>query len=253
MAVVLCVHSADAKTRDKQQHLKTTSTDPLGPGIVNLGTAGNFAILAKTGVSTVPNSVITGDVGVSPISQGGLTGFSLKAESKGTRATSDQVTGDLWAADYTAPTPTKMTTAIGDMETAYTDAMGRTTPDHVDFATGALGGQTLAPGLYKFATSVGITSDCTISGSSTDTWIFQIAKDLGIDANTNIILAGGALAKNIVWTVAGATTHGAGSHFEGIILGKTASSFFTGSSINGRVLVQTAVTLQKTTVTSPAE
>ena len=241
MAAVLA-HSAGA----------TALRSALGPAPVNLGTAGDFAILAKSGVSTVPDSVITGDVGVSPISQDAMTGFSLTSYPEGTFTSSTQVTGKLYAANDIAPTPVKMTTAIGDMEIAYTDAAGRINPNHVEYQGGALGGETLYPGLYKFSTGVVISADCTISGSSTDTWIFQIAGNVKIAANKRIILAEGALAKNIVWVVAGKTDHLAGSHFEGIILGKTSAHFVTGSSINGRVLVQTAVTLQKTTVTSPS-
>jgi len=255
MVTVLLVHSAEARAKsaqDAQKRLSSMATaTAIGPAPVNLGTAGDFAILAKSGVSTVPDSVITGDVGVSPISQDAMTGFNLKSYPEGTFTTSTQVTGKLYAASDIAPTPVKMTAAIGDMETAYADAAGRVNPDHVEYMSGALGGATLSPGLYKFGTDVVFSTDCTISGSSRDTWIFQIAGDMSIAANIKIILAGGALASNIVWVVAGKTTYSAGSHFEGIILGATSAEFVTASSINGRVLVQNAVTLQETTVTSP--
>ena len=246
VVAALLAHSTEAKRRSS---LILNCAE--GPGTVDLGTAADFAIIAKSGVSTVPSSVITGDVGVSPIGRHALTGFILTANSAGTYTTSDQVTGKLYAANDIAPTPAKMTAAVGDMGIAYTDAAGRVDPDHVEYMSGALGGATLSPGLYKFATSVGFSTDCTLSGSSEDTWIFQIGGDMSIAANKRIILAGGALARNIVWVVAGKTTYNAGSHFEGIILCATSAEFLTGSSINGRVLVQTAVVLQKTTVTSP--
>jgi len=245
VVAALLAHSTEAKRRILYVNCAR------GPGTVDLGTAADFAILAKSFVSTVAPSVIIGDVGVSPIARSALTGFVLAANSLGTHTTSDQVTGYLYAASDTAPTPAKMTTAVGDMGIAYTDAAGRVDPDHVEYMSGALGGATLSPGLYKFAASVGFSTDCTLSGSSEDTWIFQIGGDMSITANKRIILAGGALARNIVWVVAGKTTYGAGSHFEGIILCATMAQFFTGSSINGRVLVQTAVVLQQTTVTSP--
>ena len=231
---------------------RTLSESPPDAGrhSVPLGTAGDFAILAKAGVSTVPTSVITGDVGVSPIDQAALTGFALKLNSDNVYTESDQVVGKLYAANNASPTPVKMTAAIGDMETAYSDAAGRLDVDFTEYGSGELGGKTLVPGLYKFATDVAIFTDCTISGSATDTWIFQIAGKLSTAANVRVTLAGGALAKNIVWVVAGASSFGAGSHFEGIILGATSADFVTGSSINGRVLVQTAVTLQSTTVNS---
>jgi hypothetical protein len=126
-------------------------------------------------VSTVPASVITGDVGVSPIDQGALTGFSIILDSTGLFATSTQVTGSMYAADFSAPTPTKMTAAISDMELAYTDAAGRVDPDYVEYMSGLLGGTTLGPGVYKFGTGVGIYADCYLNGAADDTWIFQIA------------------------------------------------------------------------------
>ncbi|MDZ7822353.1 MAG: ice-binding family protein [Candidatus Marinimicrobia bacterium] len=98
-----------------------------GPAPVSLGTAGNFTLLAKTAISTVPASNITGDVGLSPAAETYITGFSL-TDATG-YAASPQVTGFIYAADMTPPTPTRMTTAISDMETAYTDAAGRSTPD----------------------------------------------------------------------------------------------------------------------------
>ena len=222
----------------------------LGPAPVELGTAGDFAILAKSGVSSVPSSVIVGDVGVSPITQTALTGFSLVASPDTKYTTSTQVIGKLYSASNAAPTPAKMTLAVGDMQTAYTDAAGRADADYVEYKSGLLGGETLTPGLYKFGTSVSFYQDCTLRGSATDTWIFQIAGGMDIAAGKKIILAGGASARNVVWVVAGHTTHGASSHFEGVILCATSAFFATASSIHGRVLVQTAVRLQQTTVTS---
>jgi len=222
-----------------------------GPGPVNLGTAGDFVILAKAGVSTKVPSVINGDVGLSPAAQSYLTGFSLTSDGNTEYSGSSQVTGNLYAANDAPPTPAKMTTAIADMMSAYTDAAGRDHPDHVEYMAGALGGTTPSPGLYKFGTDVVFTKDCTLSGSSTDTWIFQIAGGMSIDDNKQIILAGGALARNIVWVVAGKTTFGKSSHFEGTILGATSATFENESSINGRVLVQTRADFHMATVNKP--
>ncbi|KAJ7928333.1 antifreeze protein [Mycena leptocephala] len=225
-----------------------SSVAALGPAPVNLGTAGNYAILAKSGVSTVPPSVITGDVGVSPIAATGLTGFSLTVDSTGEFATSGQVSGELFAASYTAPTPSILTVAIGDMGTAFTDASGRVNPDFSNLALGAIGGLVLTPGLYNWSTGVSIGSDVTISGNASDTWIFQVSGTLSIDAGKQMLLAGGALASNIVWVVAGAITANAGAHIEGVILGQTSISLLTGATANSRLLAQTAVALQKATV-----
>jgi hypothetical protein len=219
---------------------------------VLLGTAGNYVILTKTGVSTVPASVITGNVAVSPAATTYLTGFSLTKVGT-TSATSTQVTGTLYGADMTAPTSSNLTTAVSDMETAYTDAAGRVTPDFLNQGSGELGGSTLAPGLYTFTTGVTMSSDVTIAGGSTDVWIFQIPGTLNMSSAKNIILSGGAKAKNIFWQVAGFVEIGTNAHFEGIILSQTEIRLKTGASINGRALAQTAVTLDQSTVTQPAQ
>ncbi|MBN1578841.1 MAG: DUF3494 domain-containing protein, partial [Chitinispirillaceae bacterium] len=92
------------------------------PAPVNLGTSGNFALLAKTGISVTGTSSVVGDLGVSPAAATFITGLGLIADPSNTFSTSSLVTGKIYAADYTSPTPTNLTTAISDMETAYTDA-----------------------------------------------------------------------------------------------------------------------------------
>ncbi len=228
----------------------TTASAGIGPSPVNLRTAANYAILAKTAISTVPDSVITGDVGLSPAAESYMTGFS-QTDATG-YATSFQVSGFLYAADMAAPTAINLTTAVEDMLTAYTDAAGRSTPDQLNFGAGEIGGQSLVPGLYKWTSSVTIGSNVTINGGANDTWIFQVDGDLSIGSDFDVILSGGAQAKNIIWQVAGEVTLGTGAHFEGIVLTQTSITMNTGSSINGRLLAQTNVALDQATVTNPA-
>jgi hypothetical protein len=225
-----------------------------GPAAVNLGRAGNFVILAKTGISTVPTSAITGDIAVSPAAASLITGFGLIADSTNVFSTCTQVIGKVYAANYAVPTPNNLTTAVGDMGTAYTDAAGRLTPDFTELYSGAIGGKTLFPGLYKWGTGVSINSDVTLSGGPNDVWIFQIAGDITQAAATQVKLAGGALPKNIFWQVAGGTgvAIGTTAHFEGVILAQKAITLNTGASINGRLLAQSEVTLKSNTVTQPA-
>ncbi len=221
-----------------------------GPAPVYLGSAGSFVVLAKTAISTVPTSAVTGDLGISPAAASFITGFSLTRA--GTYWTSSQVVGKLYAADNDPPTPTAMTTAIGDMMTAYTDAAGRLTPDFLDFHTGAIGGLTLAPGLYKWNSSVGIADGVTLAGGANDTWIFQINGDLLESAGKRVTLSGGAQAKNVVWQITGHVDVGASAHFEGVVLCKTDVTLHTGASILGRLLSQTAVHLDGSAVTAPS-
>lgn len=229
----------------------TADSTAQGPAAVLLGSSANFAILAKAAVSTVPASAVYGDVGVSPAATTFLTGFSLTLVGT-TSATSTQVTGTLYGADMSPPTSTNLTTAVLDMQTAYSDAAGRPTPDFLNLGTGNIGGRTLEAGLYNWGTSVTIPSDLVISGGANDVWIFQIAGDLRISANKQVTLAGGAQAKNIFWQVAGEVIIEAGAVFKGNILSQTAITMQTGSSLSGRALAQTSVAIDSATVVKPA-
>ena len=217
----------------------------IGPAPVRLGTAGSFAILSKTGITDVYASAVKGDVGTSPI-----TGAALLLSC-------DEVTGRIFVVDAAGPPcaindATSLTAAVGDMETAYLDAEGRVSPDFTELGAGEIGGLTLSPGLYKWGTSLLITNDVTLSGGPNDVWIFQVAGTLNQGNAARITLAGGALAKNIFWQVAGSVTIGTTAHFEGVVLGKTLIAVNTGASVNGRLLAQTAVTLQMNSITQPA-
>ena len=221
------------------------------PAQVNLGTAGDFVILAKTGISTTGTTNITGDLGLSPAAASFITGFGLIADASNQFSTSSLVTGKVYASDYAVPTPTNMTTAVSDMETAYTNAAGRTLPTATELGAGDISGMTLAPGLYKWGTGVGITTGVTLSGGANDVWIFQIAGDLTVGNAAIVTLIGGAQAKNIFWQVAGEVTLGTTSAFKGIILCQTLIAMNTGATLNGRALAQTAVTLNANTIVKP--
>jgi hypothetical protein len=230
----------------------TGTSSASGPARVSLGAAGDFVVLAKSAVSTVPASVITGDIGLSPAARTFATGFSLVADATNVFSTSTQVTGKIYAATDAVPTPTRLTTSVHDMEHAYTDAAGRPTPDFTELGTGNIGGKTLVPGLYKWTTTVTVPTDVILEGGANDVWIFQTSGDVTVAAAKQVTLAGGAQAKNVFWQVAGQVTVGAGGHFEGVVLAKTAITLDTGATMNGRALAQTQVVLRKATVTRPA-
>ncbi len=229
-----------------------TKLAPVSISPVNLGTAGNYAILSKTGISNTGTSSIVGNIAVSPASSTYITGFSLVLNSTGQFATSSLVTGKVYAATYTSPTPSTLTTAVGDMQTAYTDAAGRTNPNYVNLGAGNINGMTLVPGLYKWGTGVSISTSITLTGSSSSVWIFQISGGLTFGNGAHIILSGGAQAKNIFWQVASGVSIGTGASFYGIILSQTSITIATGSTMTGLVLAQTAVTLQSDKIASPS-
>ena len=217
---------------------------PLAP--VELGTAGTFAILSQTGVTDVYASAVNGNVGASPI-----TGAAILLTCP------EVQTGTIYSVDAAGPAclvtaPSFLTTVVGDMGIAYTDAAGRTNPDFIDLGAGEIGGLTLLPGLYTWNSNVTISTDVTLSGGPDDVFIFQISGNLDQASAKNVTLAGGVQAKNVFWQTAGSTSIGTTAHFEGTILSKTLIAMKTGASINGRLLSQTAVTLQSNTVTEPA-
>jgi hypothetical protein len=221
--------------------------EPLG---VNLGSAGDYVILAMSGISNVPASAITGDLGLSPATATGITGFPLTADSTNVFSTTPEVTGKIYASTYAPPTPANLTTAIGDMTTAFTDAAGRA-PDVTELGAGNIGGATITRGVYKWSTGLLIPTDITLSGSATDVWIFEIAQNLTVSDAARVTLSGGALPGNVFWEVAGAVSVGTTAHVEGTVMSKTMVAMKTGSSINGRLMAQTAVTLEAATVVQP--
>ena len=162
------------------------------------------------------------------------------------------MTGKLFAANMEVPTPANLTTAVGNMETAYTDAAGRPS-DTTELGAGNISGLTIAPGVHKWGTGLLLASGITLNGGANDVWIFQIAQNLTVNNGVIVTLSGGAQAKNIFWQVAGQATLGTTSDFKGTILSKTLIAMQTGAKLNGRALAQTAVTLQANAVTAPAQ
>jgi hypothetical protein len=180
-------------------------------------------------------------------------------DAGGEHWTSSQLTGMAFAADNAAPIPTHLTTAVGDMETAYTDAASRPfSAAKLNLEGGVLGGVVggadypLTSGVYTFRMDVSIAADIYFDGSDTDVFIIQMTGNLMQAAGTMVRLRGGVLAKNIFWQLAGKVVVGLGAHLEGILLVKTSVQFETGSSLNGRILAQTACVLQVATIASPS-
>jgi hypothetical protein len=233
---------------------------------VNLRSAANYAILAITGISTVPQSAITGDIGVSPIAATAMTGFSLVLNSLDATAPfskSTQFTGRAYAASYAGRVAPLLTTAVSDMLTAYNNAADRTNTETARMNFGVEGGgvlgviagataNPLTAGLSTFDGDVDITNDIYFSGTASDIFIIQIAGNLKQVAGKQVIL-GTVLAKNIYWQVAGRVELMEGAKMEGILLVKNDVLFKTGSSLNGRVLAQTACNLQMATIVQPAD
>lgn len=281
MAVLLVAVAAGCGGSGSSTPPKTAPTAPgagtglsgagHGPAPVVLGsvvgagtpTSPDYVILAKTLISTTGTTAITGDLGMSPAAATFVQGFSLTLDGTGcfsTTTPSTLVTGKVFASDYNTSgctTPALLTTAVGNMQTAYTDAAGRAA-DFTEIGAGEIGGMTLPPGTYKWGGGVSISTDVTLSGGPNDVWIFQIAGGITQASGAKVTLAIGAgsasvpLPKNIFWQAADVVSIGTTAHMEGVILAQTAITLKTGATANSRLLAQTAVTLDANSVTKPA-
>ncbi len=208
-----------------------------GPAPVNLGSAAHFTILAGAAITTTGGGIIQGDVGASPITGGAI------------HLTQAQVDGTIYAVDAAGPAGSVIDAALllkakGDLTTAYNDAAGRTPTPSGPFlnpGAGNIGGLNLIPGLYKFTGTASITgSDVTLTGGPDDVWIFQIAADLQVGSMVQVILAGGAQARNIFWQVGTSATIGTFALFKGTIMADQAIVMNTSSAIDGRALAFSA-------------
>lgn len=216
-------------------NFKTAAAPSTGLQSVNLDCAANFAILAgSTVTNTGPTVINDGDLGLSPGSA--VTGFPPGRV----------IGGEIRVNDAQA------NAAKLCLTTAYNDAAGRTTAPIS--LSGNIGGQTLAPGLYKSTSTLEISSgDLTLAGPADGVWIFQIASTLTTTAARQIILSGGAQAKNVFWQVGTSATLGTTSDFKGNILADQSITLNTGAVLSGRALTRiAAVSLDSNSVTKPA-
>ncbi|MBA2662692.1 MAG: DUF3494 domain-containing protein [Bradymonadaceae bacterium] len=234
----------------KTWSFKTIEAPGSGQQAVDLGSAVDYVILSKSGISTTGTTAIVGDIGVSPAAEPAITGFDLVSPWS-TFATSALIEGKVWSVSFDEPTPTNLGVAVLDMEHAYDDAAGRTLPDSTELGDGDINGMTLTPGLHKWGTGVSFANGVTLDGGANDVFIFQIAQNLTVGNGAMVTLAGNVKAENVFWQVAGEVTLGTTADFKGILLSKTLIAMETGAKLLGRAYAQTAVTLDANAVTQP--
>lgn len=212
------------------------------PAAVVLGQAGNYVMLAETGISDVPSSAVTGDIA----NFGTATQIGI---------TCPEVTGTIYEIDGTGPLCFVQDTAnigiaVTDRGTAVTSANGQA-DCVINQSSGILSGLTLTRGTYYFNTGVSIPTDLHLDalGDPNARWIFEMTGTLTQAAGVTIYLDNGALASNVVWTVTGFTQLGSNSHFEGVLMGEDYIQLITGASVHGRLLTHTYIALDQNVVT----
>jgi Ice-binding-like len=218
----------------------TTPTVPVPPVVVPpvvtpalpFGASASFAVLAGSGVTNTGPSVLTGDLGSFPTPAiTGLATLTLSGVAQGAGAVTQQAKTDLVAAYDAAAGKAAGTTIAAD-----------------------IGGRTLQPGVYRSASSIGLTGTVTLDGQGDPNavFVFQAGSTLTTASASQVVLANGARACNVFWQVGSSATLGTGSTFRGSIIALTSVTVTTGVTIAGRVLARNgAVTLDSDTITRP--
>jgi len=235
----------------------TTSAPCPPPALPTSAAACTYGILAATTSTNTGASTVRGDLGLTPGSS--VVGFQDPPANTyvggGTHTGGlGLVTGTIHLTDPPPTSPTSAAAAQAALTVAYLDLAGRTAPAPATVA-GDLGGLTLAPGLYKSTSTLGITGALTLDGggNANAIWIFQIASSFTTAGSSSIVLAGGAQSHNIFWQVGSSATLGTNSTFNGSILALTDITLKTGATLNGRALARNgAVALDTNIVTVPS-
>lgn len=199
----------------------------------NLGTAADFAVLSGSTVTNTGATVLNGSLGLSPGSS--VTGFppAIVLAPGGT------FIGDAVAVQ-----------AQVDLATAYNATASR--PTTVDLTGQNLGGLTLTPGVYNFASVAQLNGTLTLNslGNPNAVFIFNIGTTLTTGSASSVNVIGGGLAGNVYWRVGSSATLGSTTSFIGDILALTSITLDTGADITcGAALARNgAVTLDTNTI-----
>jgi Ice-binding-like len=197
-----------------------------------LGAAAKFVVLGGAGVTCTKSTVGLGAVG---------------SKLTVTKTATCSIAGAVHAGDATAMT------AFNAFSTAYTALKAKTCPAPNNLTGQELGGKTLAPGVYCFNTTAGLsTGALTLAGPSSGVWVFQVGSGL-TTGTAQVVMSGGGQACNVYWALGTLGTIGTGSKFKGNILAGSGVAFTgTSSSLVGRALAKTSVTMTGTNLRLPS-
>lgn len=211
--------------------------------MVDLGTAGDFAILAGSAITDAGGASVinTGDVGVYPGTANGLLASQVIGGTIRSRPSDDGL----------------LLQAQNDLTTAYVEAGNRPVPGANNFGVvdNQLGGQTLLPGVYSFghAATANLIGTLTLDpGADLDpVWIFLASSDLIVQSGSSVVLMNGATSCDVFWWVGSSATIGTNSDFVGNIMADQSIALQTGATLDGSALARiAAVTLDHNTITA---
>jgi hypothetical protein len=206
---------------------------PVLPPAIPLGASSSFGVVAGAGVTNTGPSVLTGDIGSFPtLAITGLATLALTGVNQAGGAVSQR--------------------AKDDLVSAYDDAAARPASETI---AADLGGRTLSPGVYRSASSIGLTGALTLDGHGDPNavFVFQAGSTVTTASASQVVLVNGARPCNVFWQVGSSATLGTGSVFRGNILAFTSITVTTGVTIDGRVLARNgAVTLDSDVISRSA-
>jgi Ice-binding-like len=197
-----------------------------------LGAVASFSVLGGSTVTNTGPTVVTGDLGLSPGTS--VTGFPPGSV----------VGGSIHQTDALA------SQAQIDAVTAYNDLAAQ--PCTTTFAVPTdLGGMTLTPGVYCFASSAAVTGALNLDalGNSNAVWVFKTGSTLGPASGSTTSVTNGGQSCNVFWQVGSSATLGTTSTVPGTIIALTSITLNTGAHLSGRAIARNgAVTLDSNTV-----
>ncbi|MEX1261886.1 MAG: ice-binding family protein [Balneolaceae bacterium] len=220
--------------------------------MVNLGSAGNYVVLANV-IHNETTSDISGESGEVEEDEDGMGMNEEETTTEGAQTdTTDNEDGGMFSDDNETQTAAgDPNQALEDLRSAYEEVEQLSNPDFEDVFEGEISGKTLTPGLYKWSNTVEIDSVVTLSGSAEDIWVFQVSEDLNLNEDVEIQLEDGAVPENVIWQVAGQVALRSGSHAEGVLLTMNQINLENGASVNGRMLAVNDISMDQNTITEP--
>jgi hypothetical protein len=217
----------------------TVTATPSGTMTVNLGTAGNYAVLAGTYITNTGSTTLCGSLGIYP----------------GTAVTG-QAQMVVTCGGVTDINDSAATQAQTDLTAAYTSAATWPGATTLSATSIDIGSTTITPGVYYVGTSLGITGSVTLDGQngSNPFFIFQVGTAMTTATSSQVVLINGATYANVFWAVGTSCTLGLTSTFAGIIMAQANIIIGTGATLEGRALAETPgyVTLDTNNITNPA-